>query len=280
MPANAPNNDRPFVETSIVRLMISRMTVTHEECGITVISGPWGIGKTTAIDAFARTHEFSCSVVKIEPGATRRGATAGAVMRQVVEELRRANGKQLGTQLSNATWTLRSQIHNELSAYTGSNPDDYREGTYPNFTFIFDEAQNLSREAIDMLRYWNDKDRTTTPFPTALIFVGNPEFALAESLGGQSVLSGAVRSRLLFEEQLTSAYLDDVDLTVFCQSRGIQSPEAITAIIDYYRSGQGGRREPPKRNLHQLDRRIIPALLRRAGGKPVTAEIVRSVLNP
>lgn len=193
-------------------------------------------------------------------------------MRQVVEALRELNGKKLGTQLSNATWTLRQQIYTELETL---NSDEFVP-----FTFIFDEAQYLSREAIEMLRYWNDKDRTTTPFPVGLIFVGNNEFAMAESLGGESVLSGAVRSRLLFEEPLSYAHLDDTDLTLFCQSRDMTDPEAIRAVVAYFSTANGkSRRSPPKRDLRQLER-LITAFHRRASNKPVTAEIVRSVLNP
>jgi hypothetical protein len=42
---NEDNSPLPFVETTVARLMLSRMRTTHEERGITVISGPWGIGK-------------------------------------------------------------------------------------------------------------------------------------------------------------------------------------------------------------------------------------------
>lgn len=271
-------SEQTIVDTSVIRLMKARMRVTHEERGIAVISGPWGIGKTTAINAFAdhitEGGEVAlCAVVKVEPGATKRGATGGAVMRQALEALRALNGKTLGTQLSNATWTLRQQIYSEII-------DLFGDETFVPFTFIFDEAQYLSREAIEMLRYWNDRDRTTTPFPVGLIFVGNNEFAMAENLGGESVLTGAVRSRLLFEEPLSYDHLDDADLTLFCQSRGISEAGAISRLVAHFGKTEGrGRRPAPKKDLRAVERLIV-TLHRRAGEAPVTAAVVDAVLNP
>ncbi|HEY9552034.1 MAG TPA: ATP-binding protein [Allosphingosinicella sp.] len=248
------------------------MELTHQECGISVISGPWGIGKTTAIDAFAGRHECECAVVKVEPGATKRGATAGGVMQRVVEELRRLHDRPLGTQLSNATWTLRSMIFSLLSELFLYNA--YDAEAWPNpprFTFIFDEAQYLSKEAIDLLRFWNDHDRTTTPFPVGLIFVGNNEFALAESLGGESVLSGAVRSRLLFEVPLAYTHINDTDLTLFAQSRGVTDAGALREFVAYFSQAR------IKRDLRQAER-LLDICRREAPEGKVTADVVRELL--
>jgi hypothetical protein len=247
------------------------MELTHEERGITVISGPWGIGKTTTIDAFAAKHEYQCAVVKVEPGATKRGATGGGVMQRVVEELRRLNDKPVGTQLSNATWTLRSMIHSLLSDLVGF--EGYEgTGRFPTFTFIFDEAQYLSKEAIDLLRFWNDHDRTTTPFPVGLIFVGNNEFALAESLGGESVLSGAVRSRLLFEVPLAYTHINDADLILFAQSRGVADATALREFVAYFSQPR------VKRDLRSAER-LLTMCRRHAPDGMVTAPIVRELLG-
>lgn len=273
MPQNAPQSDvLPFVDTSIARQLVAKMTITHEECGIAVISGPWGIGKTTAIDAFAAAHECQCVVIKVEPGANRRGATYGDVLKRIVEALRSMDDMSLGTQISNSTWTLRQMIYTFMCRYW-----DYCEDKEPDggrrVTFIFDEAQYLSREAIEALRFWNDRDRTTTPFPVGLIFVGNNEFAMAESLGGESVLSGAVRSRLLFEVPLSYAHVSDVDLTLFTQSRGVADPEAVRAFIAYFSQSR------VKRDLRNAER-LLSACRRRAGDGPVSTAIVNAVLNP
>src|SRR3546814_19390049 len=129
------------------------MEVTHKECGRAVMSGPWGNGNTTAIDAVAGRHECEGAVVKVEPGATKRGATAGGVMQRVVEELRRLHDRPLGTQLSNATWTLRSMIFSLLSEFILYTCYDAEAVLNPpRFTFIFPEAQYLSTIALALIR--------------------------------------------------------------------------------------------------------------------------------
>jgi hypothetical protein len=261
------NEARPFVDTTVARLMLSRMALTHEERGITVISGPWGIGKTTAIDAFAAANEYGCAVVKVEPGVTKRGTTAGRVLQSVVEALRELAGRSVGTQLSNATWTLRQMIRSQLSDIF----DLDREYHQPLFTFIFDEAQYLSREAIDLLRFWNDHDRTSTPFPVGLIFVGNNEFAMAESLGGDSVLSGAVRSRLLFEVPLAYTHINDADLMLFAQSRGVSDSGALSEFVAYFS-------QPRVRRDLRTAERLLTMCRRHAGDDPITHAIVREIL--
>ena len=271
---HAANEARPFVDTTVAKLMLSRMRVTHEETGISVISGPWGIGKTTTIDVFAGEHEYQCAVVKVEPGTTKRGATGGKVMQGVVEALRAVSGRPIGTQLSNATWTLRQMIGNLMSElFDGEfSAEECRNGEHPRFTFIFDEAQHLSREAIDILRFWNDRDRTATPFPVGLIFVGNNEFAMAESLGGDSVLSGAVRSRLLFEVPLAYTHINDTDLTLFAQSRGVTDASALREFVAYFSQSR------VKRDLRAAER-LLTTCRRHAGEDTVTHDIVREVLG-
>lgn len=267
----AENEALPFVDTTIAKLMLSRMRLTHEETGITVISGPWGIGKTTAIDAFAAEHEYGCVVVKVEPGTTRRGATGGKVLQTVVEALRQLAGRPAGTQLSNATWTLRQMVYTLLDDIFDYSKTDTSNGWFPRFTFIFDEAQYLSKEAIEMLRYWNDRDRTTTPFPVGLIFVGNNEFAMEERLGGESVLSGAVRSRLLFEVPLAYSHINDIDLTLFAQSRGVADAAALREFVAYFSQSR------IRRDLRTADK-LLTICRREAGDGPVTHEIVRKIL--
>lgn len=270
---SAENEPLPFVDTTVARLMLSRMEITHEETGITVVSGPWGIGKTTAIDAFVAQHECQCAVIKVEPGTTKRGATGGKVMQGVVEALRLLSGRPVGTQLSNSTWTLRQMIYNLLGEiFEYGEEGGFEPGRFPRFTFIFDEAQYLSKEAIDILRFWNDRDRTSTPFPVGLIFVGNNEFAMAESLGGESVLSGAVRSRLLFEVPLAYTHINDTDLTLFAQSRGVTDATALREFVAYFNQSR------VRRDLRSAEK-LLTACRRKAGeGQIISHVIVREVL--
>lgn len=256
----------PPVETSVVRFIRTRMQVTHEERAICVVSGPWGIGKTTAVRAFASTNRNYCVVVKVEQGSTRRGASPVRVLQQTVEALRPGIGRSPRAALSNAYWSLRQMLYNSLK--------EWAEPAHPLplFSVIFDEAQYLSREAIEMLRFWNDSDSTVAPFPVGLIFIGNSEFALEEEASAQSALSGAVRSRALFIEALGYEDVLDEDITRFLHSRGIYDHEAVALMLAHFRQRR------VRRDFRHLDR-LNDALRRRAQGAPISASVVNSLLG-
>lgn len=269
MPAGAPDaSPRPFVETTIARHLLNRLRMTHEERAISVFSGPWGIGKTTALDAFAAENEYCCAIVKVEPGARGKGAAPARVIQYVAEALQRLQ-EQPRAIVSTGYLALRQLVYAHMIDMFGEECIKFA----PAFTFIFDEAQYLSREAIEMLRYWNDGDRCTTPFPVGLVFVGNNEFSLQEDYSGQSAISGAVRSRALFIEPLDYSDVTDTDLVLFAQSRGIKDAAAIAGIVEHYSAPRA------KRDLRNVER-LLATLLRRAGEGPVTRAIVQAFLNP
>ena len=268
---NAENIAPPFVETTVARMMLARMRTTHEECGITVISGPWGIGKTSAIDAFEREFPENCVVVKVEPAPSSRGLKSLRMLQLVIEALKRLQGRHVGGYLGNSPWMLKQNVEGLLNDWAR---DQGKDAPWPpTFTLIFDEAQHLSREAIELLRYWNDPDRCSMPFPVGLVFVGNNEFAMQESMSGESVLSGAVRSRLLFEVPLSYEHLSDTDMTLLLQSRGVTDAAALEEFVAFF----SHRRI--KRDLRQMER-YLKLCLRKADGGPVTGQIARDILQP
>ena len=142
----------------------------------------------------------------------------------------------------------------------------------PPFTIIFDEAQYVSKEALEFMRFWNDRDRTSGPFPVGLFFIGNPEFSLKDDGSEKSIMSGAIKSRALFVDPLDYTYLTDSDITLFIQSRGITDAGAIRTLFDHLNAS------PTKHDLRALDR-LIRAIHRRADG-PITAALVRTILFP
>jgi hypothetical protein len=143
---------------------------------------------------------------------------------------------------------------------------------HPSFTMIFDEAQYLSRESIDMLRYWNDWDRTMTPFPVGLIFVGNSEFALQEDSTGHSALSGAVRSRALFVEALDYSDVTDADISMILRSLGLYEPDAISSILAYFKQPR------VRRDLRSVTR-IDAQFRRKIGAAAVSLDMARTLLR-
>ena len=219
-----------------------------------MISGPWGIGKTTAVDAFAREKAGGCIVVKVEQGSSKRGASPVSILQQTLEAVRPYIGRTPRAALSNAYWSLRQMLYNYLNEWRSQHGDIAGRDHQPLFSIVFDEGQYLSREAIEMLRYWNDEDRTATPFPVGLIFVGNSEFALAEDGSGQSVLSGAVRSRALFVESLEYDDVTDDDIVGLLTSRGAYDPDAVSLVLFYF------RQRPTTPNATSVRRRSAGAL--------------------
>lgn len=271
MQTNAVELPSPPVETSVVRFIRARLEITHQERAICVISGPWGIGKTTAVDAFAQEKAGACIVVKVEQGSSKRGASPVSILQQSLEAIRPHIGRSPRAALSNAYWSLRQMIYNYLSEWRSQYQLMEIGGQQPLLTLIFDEAQYVSREAIEMLRYWNDGERTITPFPVGLIFIGNSEFALQEDGSGQSVLSGAVRSRALFVETLEYEDITAADVASFMHSRGSYEPDAISLIVSYF---QQRRVRRDLRNMIRLDN----VFRRRTGGATVTLDVVKTVL--
>ena len=212
------------LETSVMRFMSTRLEITHLERAICVIAGPWGIGKTTAVGSFARSHSNVCVIIKVEQGAMSRGASPVFVLQQTIQALRPFFGRSPGGKLTSAYWPLRQMLHKHLHEWVIQQSETAGHPVDPRLTLIFDEAQYLSRDAIEMMRFWNDTDRTVTPFPVGLVFVGNSEFALEERANGQSVLSGAVRSRALFIESLDYGDVPDEDVSVRTELKKVLKP--------------------------------------------------------
>lgn len=259
----------PIVQTSVVRFIQTRLQVTHQDRAICVISGPWGIGKTTAVEAFARANSDCCLIVKIEQGSMTRGASPVFVLQQTIETLRPIIGRSQRASLSNAYWSLRQMLYNcmrEWRAYL--NEREAPCGSQP-LSIIFDEAQYLSRDAIEMLRFWNDEDRTVMPEPVGLMFLGNSEFALRESASAPSVLSGAVRSRALFLETLTYGDVSDEDVSQFLRSKGEYEDEALVLLLRHFKQPR------VRRDFRSMDR-IDRSIRRQEGSKPISAESVRA----
>ncbi|PAL22659.1 ATP-binding protein [Sphingopyxis sp. GW247-27LB] len=257
-----------IADTSVFRMMQLMMAETHEQRGISVLSGPPGIGKTTAIDEFERRFDGQCLVVKALPSPRGIGASPVSLLQLLTAAFCDSRGlhhySNQRTQIAYLTSNFRSLLH---SCYFAE------EMEHQLLTFVFDEAQYLSRAAIETLRFWNDADRTIMPFPIGLIFIGNNEFALAPGRDGESVLSEAVRDRLLHSEELAYANLSDDDIRKVAATRGVADRAAVGVIIEYF-----ARMRRP-RSLRQIGR-IIANCNRLAQGAPVTAQLVNDVLNP
>jgi DNA polymerase III delta prime subunit len=230
-----------FVATSVARGLIARMTATHERRRISVFAGPPGIGKTTAIDEFSRRRAGEIAVVKV----ARRNAREVLVLQHTLEALRHLIGSPF-SHAPGSLWELRTDLYGAICAWAGVEAIAARRGGYEprdfqRLTVVFDEAQNLSREAIEALRYWNDPDRCYAPFPVGLIFVGNNEFSLPGSGATDTVISAAAADRALYLHTLGYSDVTDDDLELFIDSRCTCEPAALAARAALCESAQRRR---------------------------------------
>jgi hypothetical protein len=261
-----------FVATSIARGLIARMEATHARRRISVFSGPPGIGKTTAIDEFSRRRRGEVAVIKI----ARQNARETLVLQHVLDALRNFSETSF-VHTPTSIWELRNAVFGTICRWAGADSVPARRGEYdpaafPRLTLIFDEAQNLSREAIESLRYWNDADRCYAPFPVALVFAGNNEFSLAAAgTCSESVISAAVADRALYIQ--TFAYDDvlDDDLELFIEARATCEPGATAALVSAFRGPRS------LRSLRRL-RDLLHELQLTTGERTITQEDVRQHL--
>jgi DNA transposition AAA+ family ATPase len=256
-----------FVPTSVARGLIARMRITHERRRISIFSGPPGIGKTTAIDAFRAVNPDSVVVVKV----ARRPAKEVVVLQHALEALRDLT-KVTKRGVPSSIWELRTYIHKELHAWVGS-PVDSPTAARPNtrLTFVFDEAQNLARSAIEVLRFWNDADRCYAPFPVGLVFVGNNEFSLKPDASGESAISSAVADRALHIQALEYDDLTDADIEMFLAARGLDDSGARGAVLRYLRTTRAPR------SLRRVED-LLDDLQDIAHGGDISADVVRQAL--
>jgi len=261
-----------FVSTSIARRLIARMQATHERRRISVFSGPPGIGKTTAVDEFVRRRPGQVAVVKI----ARRNAREVLVLQHALEAVRRLTGSFF-EHAPSSLWDLRNDLFGAVCDWAGVEATPARRGEYegqafPPLTLVFDEAQNLSREAIDGLRYWNDADRCYAPFPIALVFVGNNEFSLGGATASDSVISAAVADRALYLQTFDYDDVTDDDLALFIEAQRELDPLALAAIVRSFKTPRA------QRSLRRVED-LLDELAKIAGGGAVSAQTVRQALE-
>lgn len=269
-----------FVPTSIGKEMTARLRQIHKSRGIYIAAGPPGIGKSTAIDYFANEHPGQVCIVKTDRVSV-RGVVARMALQDIIAALRKLIGsrdeyvyhdtQQLKHQLGHLIelWA-RDWIDHYVWETRRTDPDWYKG--VPPLTLVFDEAQTLSREAIEALRYWNDRDRCFGPFPVGLAFVGNNEFSLQSGKNGQSVISAAVADRARYISTLDYDDVTNADLRLIIKAHSISDDLSVSALIKHYATPRAPR------SLRRLIEQSIADIKAVAGDSAVDLAIVNTVL--
>lgn len=273
MPFDSVPEPSGFIATSIARTLLARMRRTHERTRVSVFSGPPGIGKSTAIEEFRAEFDGAVTVAPVPPGSG-AGLKATAAIQLAIEALQDLSSRSYRERVPSGHVELRAAFFSAICELAGYNAQSARrEGVAdrPAYTIVFDEAQNLSREAIEVLRFINDERGGYSPFPIGLIFVGNSEFALKADGRGNSVLSAAVADRALYTETFSYADVTNDDLALFFDARAAVDQAAMALILNHFaqRADRSFRRAGD----------LLDDLTEEAGGGPITTNIVRAVLG-
>jgi hypothetical protein len=258
-----------FIKTSIYQRLITRMEKTHRARRASIFVGPPGIGKSTAITAFKMANPDNVLVIRI----MRRGVTRTQVLEQLWLALRARTGREM----TYATTSFARTQHNvdvEIErASNGLRRDDDLE-KFPLLTVVFDEAQRLTNDAIDVLRDYNEPHyfcRGT--FPLGMIFVGNNELSLSPSDNGMSILDMGMADRLKYADRLSYDDVEKDDIRRFVKAHGVDNEGAVEAVVRFFFGGDGQQRS--FRKIADL----IDELRDEALDEPITAETVAAVLS-
>lgn len=258
-----------YLQTNVMRRLVSRMQRTHDRRRASFFVGPPGIGKTTAIEAFRRANPGGVAVVKV----MKRGLTGPQALQQLLLGLRSI--REAGTgYLTSATSEVQRYVAQEIYKLGNGLARDQDPALFPHITMVFDEAQRLTNGAIDALRDYNEPHflcRGT--FPIGMIFVGNNELSLKAENGGASILDEGMADRLLYRDRLTYDDVERADLELFVRSMGVSDCGAVSAIIATF-FGQFSQQRSFRRVGDFIDE-----LKDEAMGEPVTASTVRQVLG-
>src|SRR4051794_20216575 len=101
------------------------MRATHERRRISIFSGPPGIGKTTAIDAFRAANLDSVAVVKV----ARQNAREVLVLQHALESLRQV-AELPAFHAPSGIWDLRNALFGAICQWAGADATQARKGQY------------------------------------------------------------------------------------------------------------------------------------------------------
>lgn len=261
-----------YVMTSVGHAILGYAKSTHQRRRISSVSGPPGIGKTAALLEFQKENHEDVVFVKV----ARKDAPPTIALKFMFEALRDCVANQ-GYYPPATLSELKNAIYNILCDRDGKNirvahDRGYNVMEYRPLTVVFDEAQYLSRDFIDMIRFWSDEDNSYGPFPLSFLLVGNTELLLQPDDGGRTHISRAIGDRLLHSHTFEYSDVTDDDLRLYADDRAHVSEEVMAFILEEY------RRPGAIRSFRPLRDALDDALADADGGE-ITLDMMREALD-
>lgn len=208
MQQQATNSDIPFVLTSVAKQIFTYAKLCQQDCEIGIIHGGSGLGKTTAIEEFAKNNH---GVIILEPD---EDCGAKILIAELYEKLG----------LSGQTKPIY-QKKEILKKLTGS-----------NFLVIIDEGENLRTPCFKALRKLHDKARDTF----GLLFVGTHRLYhnLLRLKGDFEYLTNRIGYNHQLErlkeddiKTITKTLISDEGLATLCWQKSNGNARILTKII-------------------------------------------------
>jgi hypothetical protein len=245
----------------------SELELAHQTRWNCIISGPPGIGKTTAIEKWRFPYGDQTLLITVPEPNRGKGHSPAQAMLLILEAI---YGKySCSIPRTSDSIILRNAAEHAIDRAfreQGYHRADWR------FTIVFDEAQGLSESALNALRHWWDNADQFFPEKVVFVFVGNDEFSMKVNSKGKSIISNALKSRSLHPLTLTRADLSLEEVEAFIRAKGIEEKAVIREFVDYV-----------KGNDDRRDFRTLTQLLDRCrtytSGGPVTSDIARRALK-
>lgn len=270
-----PSDNQEYIATSISKAIMLRLDKVHRRRRIGIYAGPPGIGKTVTLERFQAENEGRVAIATLQPGP--KGGV-GAIMagQHMLQAIGNVVGHGWGDhhRLSDRL-DLTSTIHSAICDWAGIPIHERRRGgsgyDVPPLTLIFDEAQYLSRDAMEYLRFIFDAKTSHTPVKVSMFFIGNAELALAPLETGNNVFSDSFGDRCFEPEVWNYSHVTDDDLRLVADHLCSIEPDAMALIIRYF----AARRDRSFRRLTDH----LDELTEEAAGQTITTAHVAAVLG-
>ena len=269
-----PSENTDYISTSISRAILSRLDRVHRRRKIGIYAGPPGIGKTITLEQFRAEHTGRVAITTLLPGP--KGGV-GAVMagHLMLKAIGAVVGMGWGEVRPVGRMDLTSALHNAICDWAEVPVDKRRRGgkvqEVPPLTMVFDEAQYISKDALEFLRHIFDAKTSHTPVKVSMFFIGNAEFSLAPLASGNNVFSDSFGDRCFEPETWNYDHVTDDDLRLVADQLCQIDSDGLEYVLAHF----ARRRDRSFRRLTEL----LDELVEEAGGQSITRPHVAAVLG-